>query len=397
MRVAIVTDSFPPDRTSAAVQVRDLAVELARLGHFVTVLMPSPEISEHCAIEEIDVIRVVRLKSPRTKDIGFVRRALAESILPYAMYTNFLRSPLAKESWDGVVWYSPTIFFGPFISRLKQRSCCRSYLILRDIFPEWAVDIGLLSRGLPYRFFKFIEKRQYSVASVIGVQSHGNLRYFETMRKRVAARVEVLNNWLAEAPIMGASISVSRTPIAGRKIFVYIGNMGAAQGMDILLSLALQMRNRADVGFLFVGRGSRTADMRQYIDDHSLDNVQIFDEIEVAEIPGLFAECHVGMVALDPRHRTHNIPGKFLSYLSNGLPVLANINPGNDQEQLVLSERVGRVNVDDCVDNLHVLAEKILLDIVVDVSIQKRCRDLAKRLFSVQNAATQVVAGLSPS
>ena len=167
--------------------------------------------------------------------------------------------------------------------------------------------------------------------------------------------------------------------------------------MDILLSLALQIKNRADVGFLFVGRGSRTADMRQYVDDHSLDNVQIFDEIDVAEIPGLLAECHVGMVALDPRHRTHNIPVKFLSYLSNGLPVLANINPGNDLEQLILSERVGRVNVDDSVNNLQVPVERIQLDIEVDVSIQKRCREVAKRLFSVHKAAAQVVAGLSPS
>jgi hypothetical protein len=137
--------------------------------------------------------------------------------------------------------------------------------------------------------------------------------------------------------------------------------------------------------------------MRQYINDHSLDNVQIFDEIDVAEIPGLLAECHVGMVALDPRHSTHNIPGKFLSYLSNGLPVLANINPGNDLEHLILDERVGRVNVDDHVENLHVLAEMILLDIEADVSIQKRCREVATRLFSVQRAAAQVVAGLSPS
>jgi len=63
--------------------------------------------------------------------------------------------------------------------------------------------------------------------------------------------------------------------------------------------------------------------------------VLFYDEIDPDEIPGLYAQCHVGIVALDPRHKTHNIPGKFLSYMQSGLPVLASINPGNDLVELI--------------------------------------------------------------
>ena len=52
------------------------------------------------------------------------------------------------------------------------------------------------------------------------------------------------------------SVRVDETALAGRQVFVYAGNMGVAQGMDILLDLAERLSNRADVGFLFVGRGS---------------------------------------------------------------------------------------------------------------------------------------------
>jgi hypothetical protein len=53
-------------------------------------------------------------------------------------------------------------------------------------------------------------------------------------------------------------------------------------------------------------------------------------------------------LALDPRHTTHNIPGKFLSYMQAGLPVLASINPGNDLAELIQREDVGRVCTDRC-------------------------------------------------
>ena len=58
-------------------------------------------------------------------------------------------------------------------------------------------------------------------------------------------------------------------------------------------------------------------------------------------MPGLYAQRRVGVVALDPRHKTHNIPGKFLSCMQSGLPVLATINADNDLAELIQAERVG--------------------------------------------------------
>ena len=112
--------------------------------------------------------------------------------MPFMMLHNLRKSPLANVSWDGVVWYSPTIFLGPIVKVLKKASGCRSYLIIRDIFPEWAVDMGLLRRGLAYRFFKVVESYQYSVADVIGVQTMANLSYFDHLMQREKQRVEVL-------------------------------------------------------------------------------------------------------------------------------------------------------------------------------------------------------------
>ncbi|TLU82014.1 MAG: glycosyltransferase family 4 protein [Chlorobium sp.] len=394
MRLALIADAYPPMRSSGAVQLRDLSKEFLRQGFLTTVLVPSAELDVPWLLEEMNGVQVLRLKAPQTKDIGYVRRTACELLMPFMMLRNLQKSPLAKESWDGVVWYSPTIFLGPIVNVLKKASKCRSYLIIRDIFPEWAVDMGLLSRGLAYRFFKVVESYQYSVADVIGVQTLANLSYFDHWMQSDQQRLEVLQNWLADEPDTGCSIVVAEGPLAGRKIFVYAGNMGVAQGMDVLLDLAENLQGRKDIGFLFVGRGHDAERLRSKAETSGLNNVVFYDEIDPAEIPGLYAQCHIGLVALDTRHKTHNIPGKFLSYMQYGLPVLATINPGNDLEALIKTERVGRVCSDASAETLLQQAEELLNTITVDSEISSRCKSLSARLFSPKVAVNQIISAL---
>ena len=205
----------------------------------------------------------------------------------------------------------------------------------------------------------------------------------------------VLPNWLADAPDVGCSVNVAGSKLAGRTIFVYAGNMGVAQGMGVLLDLAERLRSRTDIGFLFVGRGSDAQLLRLDAERRGLDNVEFHDEIDPTEIPGLYAQCHVGVVALDPRHKTHNIPGKFLSYMQSGLPVLATINAGNDLASLIQSERVGRVCTDNTVDTLQRLAQALVQELAEDTAISAHCKALSARLFSPEVAVKQITAALA--
>jgi glycosyltransferase involved in cell wall biosynthesis len=395
MRIALIADTFLPLRTSGAVQLRDLSREFARQGHSLTVLLPSQDQKDPWRLEKIDDVQVLRLKAPRTKDIGYVRRTLGELAMPFAMLRQFRKSPLCGEQWDGVVWYAPSIFHGPLVSALKKSSCCKGYLIIRDIFPEWAVDMGLMGRGLPYRFFDAVARHQYSVADVIGVQTPGNLSYFDSWRIQPRRKLEVLQNWLDKPANARSPIRVSETSLAGRKIFVYAGNMGIAQGMDVLLDLASHLRSRFDIGFLFVGRGSDVARLMALATERKLNNVLFYDEIHPDEIPDLYAQCTAGIVALDPRHKSHNIPGKFLTYMQSGLPVLANVNAGNDLAEMIREEKVGQVCENNQVDDLAQCVQKLLEQIEIDIQLQPRCLSLFQREFSVEKTVRQIVSALS--
>lgn len=395
MKLVLIADTFPPLRTSGAVQLRDLAREFIRQGHELTVLLPDANLSQPWVLENYDGTQVLRLRSPRTKDISYLRRTIGEWLMPHAMWRNLRRSQLARQRWEAIVWYSPSIFHGPLVRALKRQSGCRGYLIIRDIFPEWAVDIGLLRPRLAYRFFKWIARQQYDVADIIGVQTPGNLAYFRQWHQaRKGRSLEVLQNWLGQPASARCPIRIEKTPLAGRKVFVYAGNMGIAQGMDILLNLADRMRARDHIGFLLVGRGNDAKRLKESAAVRGLDNVFFHDEIDPDEIPDLYAQCDAGLVALDPRHKSHNIPGKFLTYLQNGLPVLANVNPGNDIANLIRDENVGEVCETGSLDELEQRCVDLVEQLDADPMLPDRCINLFERQFSVSRIVQQVVSSL---
>lgn len=302
MRLLVVVDTYVPARISAALQMRDLVREMVIQGHAPTVVVPAPDLMEPWRLERADGAEILRVKSLQTKDVGAFRRVFAEWRLPKSLLRGLRQSPLDHTRWDGIVWYSPTIFLGPLVSAIRQRCGCRSYLILRDLFPDWAVDTGVLRKGMVYRYFKRVERAQYAVATVIGVQTPANIPLVAASAPR-GVRVETLNNWLAPPSTLPTTVDVSKGPLAGRLILVYAGNMGAAQGMDCLIELARRLQDRGDVGFLFMGRGSDLARLRALTARHGLVNVQFLDEIDADEVPGVLAQCHIGLIALDPRHK----------------------------------------------------------------------------------------------
>lgn len=395
MRIALIAIDYPPLRSSGAVQLRDLAQEFVRQGHEPVMMVPAENLGKAWSTEVLGGVQVLRLAAPRTRNISYIRRTIGEALLSFTMLYGIRKSPFRSEQWDAIVWYAPSIFFGPLVSVLKRSSKCPSYLILRDLFPEWAVDLGLLRKGLAYRFFKLVARYQYSVADTIGVQSPSNLAYLADWVMKPGRRLEVLQNWLAVAPDRGSSISVAAGSLAGRTIFVYIGNMGVAQGMDIFLDLADSLKSRRDIGFLFVGRGSDAPRLRADAAARTLDNILFRDEVDSSEMSGLLAQCHIGLVALDPRHKTHNVPGKFLTYMQAGLPVLARINAGADLVDLIEREGVGRAYVGASVTDLRQIAEELADDVAGRKQMSANGRILSQRMFSPAAAVQQIVAALS--
>lgn len=383
-------------RTSAAVHMNELALELIKRGHKVTVIIPVASNKAYLKVDDCNGCRLVSVSTLKNKDVGYLRRFIAEFISPYVLYYRLRYSPIINEDFDGIIWYSPTIFWGPLISRLKERYACPAYLVLRDMFPDWAVDLGLMKKGLPYYFLKYVEYYQCKVATCIGIQAPGNLKYFNTgFLQKFKSKVELLWTWVTPTIMpISCSIDLSKTKLAGRLNFVYAGNMGIAQDFDFIMSLATLFNERSDIGFVFIGRGSEVGRLKDIAAQGNLSNVIFFDEIDSVEIPALYAQCSIGLVALDQRHKSNNIPGKFLSYMESGLPVLARLNPGNDLIKLIDDNRIGKSYVGSDVREFELVANQLIKMVQDDQEIFSRCRNLAHTLFSTESAADQILGAL---
>ena len=380
-------------KTSCAVQMSHLAKEFSDNGHTVTVITPTSDILVNSDFYEHDGYNIFKFRSLKIANIGFIRRAINEFLLPIFFLASYIINPIRKKDFNYIIWYSPSIFFAPITWFLKKKFNSKTYLILRDIFPEWTVDLGLMKKGLIYKFFKFFAAAQYRVADKIGIQSKSN---YITIKDYVSKeKVEVLNNWVTDISDSYNTISKieSFKNYKGKKI-IYLGNMGVAQDMDSLVGLAEYFQlNHFHGVFLFVGRGTEVNRIKEYVKQKNIKNAFFCDEIHPNDVPSLLKICSVGLLALDPRHNTHNIPGKFISYIQSGLPIIARINPNSDLEELIKNNEIGLVYSDS---DLNKFAEKVnaMLENNQALELQSfNSRKLYEAEFTTKSAYLQLIEG----
>ena len=392
MHIVLLVIYYPPNTSSAAKLMQDLAERFGHLGHRVTVLTADDTLDRPYAIEENGPLAICRVRTGRIYGAGsLIFRALREIALPWTFWRKagrFLRSL----SPDAFVYYVPSIFFAPLVRRLKKLWGVRTYLIQRDFFPDWAVEAGVMGKGPHYWYFKHREKMNYDAADRIAVQSPANIQYF---RQKYPARnyaVEVLYNWTDDVlPPRRVPSHRSRLGLDGKVVFFYGGNIGRAQDFDNILRLAEAMKSEPSAHFLLVGPGSEVAHVRAEIARRKLGNVTLCDAVPQDEYLAMLQEFDIGLISLHPGIKSANVPGKLLGYLQCGMPTLASVNPGNDLAELLTASGAGfvSVNPDDAAFLRH--ARALARDAELRAQMGARACRLLRERFHVQIAARQIL------
>ena len=371
--------------------MHQLAVELYRRGHSVMLATPSSALTVQVEVDRQYGFSVVRFASGKFKNTGKLRRAVNELLFPWRLLRALKKVDLPN-GVDLIVYYSPSIFWGPAVSRLKKRWCCPSYLILRDIFPQWCVDSGILSGNSPiYFFFKLLERINYRAADRVGVQTASNLEYFKEHRY-AQGKTEVLYNWFdcgAQLPDPGGFRSKLR--LEGKVIYFYGGNIGSAQDMMNIVRLARNMSVYPEAHFLLVGNGDEYSVVESKKREWHLDNLTLLKTIDQKKYFSLLREIDVGMLTLHPGHRTQNFPGKLLGYMFCAKPILGSINPGNDTMSIINDAGAGLISVNP--DDRQLLENaKSFLDPARRAACGIKAKELLISKFSVAAAADRLVA-----
>lgn len=326
----------------------ELAEELVARGHDVTVITTWPEYNldqreQQKHFNELEIegsIKVVRVKTLPHHNVNYIVRALSQLLMPVQFLLKLRRHQVQA---DAVVVYSPPLPLA-FVGSWLRRKGVRNLLNVQDLFPQNAIDLGILRSKMQIRFFRALERFAYRTADIVTVHSEGNQKMLLEQNPTISSKLRILHNWVDVDHHAASETGVDyrkQWDIKQKYVAVFAGVMGPSQYLELILGVAERMQEQADLLFLLVGDGKEKERLQQIANDKNLNNVRFEGFISRDTYPDLLNACNIGLVCLSPQNQTPVVPGKILGHMAAGLPVVAFLHTASDGHALITAAQCG--------------------------------------------------------
>lgn len=315
-------------------------------GHSVYTISPyEKRTGLQTAYEEKNGIHMLHVRTGNvTGMVSLIEKGLAQlSIEP--IFIKAIKKYYSNVKFDLVMYSTPPITFCNAIEYIKRRDNAKTYLLLKDIFPQNAVDIGMMSKsgikGHLYKFFRNKEKKLYGLSDYIGCMSPANVEYVKQNNPEIDNyRVEVCPNCIE---VVDKSINAEDRRSIRKKydiplekrVFVYGGNLGKPQGIDFLIECLHSQENSKDNYFLIVGDGTEYGKIEEFVKSSNQNNIRLMKRLPQEDYDTMVGACDVGMIFLDHRFTIPNFPSRVLSYMQAKIPVLACTDSNTDIGKII--------------------------------------------------------------
>lgn len=352
MKVLFLLIAYPDIRENTNMYT-DLTCEFKDKGHEVHVAAPG---KNKTRIGKEGNISVLRIKTLPLFNTSTIIKGISNLLLPF-QYKRAIEKHLGNIRFDLVVTPTPPITFIEIAEHLKKKHKAKIYLILRDIFPQNAKDLGLIKNPLIFRYFRNKEKKLYKIADSIGCMSPRNMEYLHIHNPEVnIKKLHLLPNWTRVNETTDRVVATGKFDFKDKFVAIFGGNFGIPQKIEFILDVADKLKDRDNIFFYLIGNGTEYGKIKKIICDRNLKNVIIIKQLPRTEYLDLLKECHVGLVNLSDKFTIPNIPSRTLSYWSVKIPVLAAVDESTDYGELLDSCKGGlwsiTGNIDDYITNL---------------------------------------------
>lgn len=350
MNILLITDSYPPEIRSASHLMQELAEGLRDRGHKVTVVTSYPqynltEESKGKVFDEFSVeggISIIRVKTLPHHKVNFIVRGVSQLSMPYIFLSKVKK--YLKEKTGIAIVYSPPLTLAKVGMVMKNRYGARFILNIQDIFPQNAVDLGVMKNKVLINLFEWMEKRAYQCADRIAVHSEGNKKFLIDKKGVPAHKTHILHNWIDIKTFMDqgrTGIYRKSYGIEDKFIFLFAGVIGPSQGLDLIIKVANNVKNIQDICFLIVGDGMEKERLMKMAEEYSLKNIMFQTFVSKEDYPVLVKDADVGIVCLTSLNKTPVVPGKILGYMAASIPVAAFLNRESDGHEIIRDARCG--------------------------------------------------------
>lgn len=335
----------------------DLMRKFRDEGHCVYIVSPRERrIRQRTLLVEQNGVFVLGVRTLNLQKTNLLEKGVG-TLLIESQFKNAIKWNLKEIHFDLIIYSTPLITFSNVVRYVKKKNRSVSYLLLKDIFPQNAVDMALLSKWNPlYWWFRKKEKELYRVSDYIGCMSPANIEFLLKHNSYISKdRVEVNPNSIE---LSQPTTEISKKEIRKKyslpedvPVFVYGGNLGKPQGMDFLLKILEENQQRKDCYFVIIGSGTEFERIKFWFEHKKPFNAQLIKGLPKKEYDLLVNCCDVGLIFLDSRFTIPNYPSRLLSYLENKLPIIAATDINTDIGRIAEANGYGfwceSVNVDE--------------------------------------------------
>ena len=345
----------------------DLLREFIRHGDSVYIVSPTErrEGKETQLIKEDNSV-ILKVKTGNIQKTNFIEKGIS-TVMIESQFLNAIKKYLSDVKFDLVLYPTPPITFVKVVEYVKKRDGAKTYLLLKDIFPQNAVDIGIMStkgiKGFLYKYFRRKEKKLYQISDTIGCMSPANVQYVLDHNPEVEkSKVEVCPNVIEivdksiDEKIREKIRSKYGIPI-DKKVFVYGGNLGRPQGIDFLIECIKAQKDNLDAFFFIVGDGTDYEKLEEFYRSSNQDNFKLMKRLPKEDYDTVVAASDVGLIFLDHRFTIPNFPSRLLGYLQAKLPVLAATDSNTDIGKIITDGGFGWWCKSDSVEEFNKIVE----------------------------------------
>lgn len=311
----------------------DLIVEFHKKGDNVLVIAP---MRDGCKVglNKEGGINVLRVKSLKLFNTNPIEKGIANVLLPY-LYIKAIKNNVKNFDFDLILMPTPPITLVKVIEWLRKKTRAKIYLILRDIFPQNAIDLKMMKEnGLIHKFFRKKELQLYAACDKVGCMSKANVDYvIKHNPKMDHSKLHILPNWENLPTYKGVDDNneiKKNYGIENKLVIIFGGNIGKPQRMENIIKLAKECLDIKDMVFFIIGSGSEKANLENMIASENLNNVILRNQIPRSDYNKLLQIADIGLISLNQDFTIPNFPSKVLSYFSLKIPVLASIDIATD-------------------------------------------------------------------
>lgn len=315
----------------------DLIREFTNHGHTMYIVVPTERhLHQSTEVVDYDNVKILKVWTFNIQKTNLIEKGIGTLLLEY-QYQKAIQKYWKNVKFDLILYSTPPITFNKVIATLKKKYNTKTYLLLKDIFPQNAVDLGMFSKNcLVYRMFRKKEERLYQLSDYIGCMSPANVDYLLRHNRKVKVeKVEICPNSIevipAEQALDSKEALLQKLNIPTDKVlFIYGGNLGRPQGVDFLVEVLAANEKKSDSYFVLVGNGTEYTKIKLWFETNIPHNACLLPSLPKKEYDALVRICDVGLIFLDKRFTIPNFPSRLLSYLENKMPVLMATDKNTD-------------------------------------------------------------------